>query len=46
MNPWDIDPSLYAAFWRMLREWYVRRQAQRSLPQPLTKPAPRAGCRA
>lgn len=45
MNPWDIDPSLYAAFWRMLREWYLRRQAAKGVPKALPQSGPRAGCR-
>lgn len=42
MNPWDIDPSLYASLWKHLRDWYV----QRNLLKSKAKPCPDAGCRA
>lgn len=45
MNPWDIDPSLYAAFWRLLRAWYRRRKAGKT-PSPVPPADPAAGCRA
>lgn len=45
MNPWDIDPSLYAALWRMLREWYLRRSAAKNPPTPLPPSGCEAGCR-
>ncbi len=45
MNPWDIDPSLYAALWRLLRAAYRRGRGAKT-PQP-APPADRpAGCRA
>ncbi|HZD53147.1 MAG TPA: hypothetical protein VE175_08875 [Woeseiaceae bacterium] len=46
MNPWYLDPTLYVAFWRILRAWYLRRWMQKSLPKPLTEPHPCAGCQA
>ena len=48
MNPWDIDPDLYASLWRLLREWYLKRQEARSrpAPRPAPEPGPQAGCRA
>jgi hypothetical protein len=44
MNPWDIDPSLYAALWRLPCEWYLRRQADRTFPHPADGRRS-AGCR-
>lgn len=46
MNPWDIDPSLYAAFWRLLREWYLRRYGQKTPTPPVPDSERPAGCRA
>lgn len=46
MNPWDIDPSLYAAFWRALREWYLRRQADKEAAKRKDDAVRAAGCRA
>ena len=46
MNPWDIDPSLYAALWRMLREWYARRKAVNPVPHVRPGSGRNAGCRA
>jgi hypothetical protein len=42
MNFWDIDPNLYAPLWKLLREWYARRQSSKSK----AKPCPDPGCRA
>ena len=47
MNPWDLDPNLYAPLWRSLREWYSRRKQYRGRPRDAApKPGPQAGCRA
>lgn len=48
MNPWDIDPHLYAPLWKLLRDWYLERKQARSraLPRPVRQPGRQAGCRA
>ena len=48
MNPWDIDPHLYASLWKLLRGWYLDRKEARSRSRPRTVPKPgrQAGCRA
>lgn len=48
MNPWDIDPDLYASLWKLLREWYLKRREARARPLPRLARAPgrQAGCRA
>lgn len=40
MNPWDIDPNLYASLWKLLHDWYTQRKLLKA------KPVPDAGCRA
>lgn len=45
MNPRDTDPSLYASFRRMPREWYRRRQAAKHQPSHPRAGDGHAGCR-
>lgn len=46
MNPWDIDPALYAPLWRWLLAWLRRRAAMRAARLDKgPRPEGPAGCR-